>query len=486
MTALKPYPAYKDSGVEWLGEVPEHWEVRRLKTLSQIRYGLGRPPREAPDGLPLIRATNVSRGQIIEDDMVYVDPTDVPAGRNAFLSEGEIVVVRSGAYTADSAIIPKRYSGAVTGYDMVVTVTGALPEFVAFAVLATYIRDDQLTVASLRAAQPHLNAEELGSALALVPNPREQSAIAHFLDDADRRIRRYIRAKERLIDLLEEQKHASIQQAVTGRIDVRTGKRYPAYKASGVEWMGEIPEHWGVVALRHLATKFGSGITPRGGATIYETKGIPFLRSQNVHFDGLRLEGVARIPREVHMKMKGTHVKPGDVLLNITGASIGRVCAVSDDLEEANVNQHVCIIRLQPERVLPEFAAAFLSTREMQEAIELEQVGASRQGLTLDSVRSFKLFVPTVDEQRRIVAEVQAERDRLGALACATERQIGLAREYRTRLIADVVTGKIDVREAAARLPEVDPIARHNRVDATHTESHSHATEHDMAKEAIP
>ena len=240
--AFKPYPAHRDSGVEWPGEVPEHWEVRRLKTFSQIRYGLGQPPREAPDGLPLIRATNVSRGQITEDDMVYVDPTDVPAGRNAFLSEGEIVVVRSGAYTADSAIIPKKYSGAVTGYDMVVTVTGAQPEFVAFAVLAAYIRDDQLTVASLRAAQPHLNAEELGSALALVPSPHEQTAIARYLDHADARIRRYIGAKEKLLGLLKEQKRAVIHEAVTGRVDVRTGKPYPAYRDSGIEWLGRVPE----------------------------------------------------------------------------------------------------------------------------------------------------------------------------------------------------------------------------------------------------
>ena len=115
--------------------------------------------------------------------------------------------------------------------------------------------------------------------------------------------------------------------------------------------------------------------------------------------------------------------------------------------------------------MLPEFAAAFLSTREMQEAIELEQVGASRQGLTLDSVRSFKLFVPTADEQRRIVAEAQAERERLAALARATERQIRLAREYHTRLVAEVVTGKLDVRQAAASLPEVD---RLNADDTCH------------------
>ena len=217
----QPYPAYKDSGMEWLGRVPEHWEVRRLKTFSQIRYGLGQPPREAPDGLPLVRATNVSQGQIVEQDMVYVDPTDVPTGRNAFLSEGEIIVVRSGAYTADSAIIPKRYSGAVTGYDMVVTVTEARPEFVACAALATYVRDDQLVVASLRAAQPHLNAEELGGACFFLPPLREQTAIARFLDAAARRIQRQISATRRQIALVEEYRTRLIAGVVTGKLDVR-------------------------------------------------------------------------------------------------------------------------------------------------------------------------------------------------------------------------------------------------------------------------
>ena len=96
---LDPNVRLKDSGVEWLGDVPSHWEVRRLKSVGSIRYGLGQPPREAHNGLPLIRATNVQRGRIIDKDMLYVDPEDVPKGRAAFLRTGEIIVVRSGAYT---------------------------------------------------------------------------------------------------------------------------------------------------------------------------------------------------------------------------------------------------------------------------------------------------------------------------------------------------------------------------------------------------
>ena len=107
----QPYPAYRPSGVEWLGEIPAHWDVRRLKTIADIRYGLGQPPAESTEGLPLIRATNVERGKIVREGLIHVDPTSVPVGRDAFLKEHEIIVVRSGAYTADSAIIPKSYEG---------------------------------------------------------------------------------------------------------------------------------------------------------------------------------------------------------------------------------------------------------------------------------------------------------------------------------------------------------------------------------------
>ena len=218
---LDPSVQMRDSGVEWLGEIPAHWEVKRLKTIAEIRYGLGQPPKESPDGLPLVRATNVNRGRITEADMLYVDPRDVPPGRRASLSTREIIVVRSGAYTADSAIIPEKYEGAIPGYDMVLTVKKAKPEFVAIALLCPYIRDAQLVVASTRSAQPHLNAEELGEALILLPLLPEQQAIAGFLDRETARLDALVARVREAIDHLKELRIALISAAVTGRIDVR-------------------------------------------------------------------------------------------------------------------------------------------------------------------------------------------------------------------------------------------------------------------------
>ena len=222
---LDPNVPMKDSGVEWLVTIPAHWDTKRLKTFSRIRYGLGQPPRESANGLPLIRATNVIRGRITEENMVYVDPEDVPTGRDAFLAEGEIIVVRSGAYTADSAIIPKAYDGAVAGYDMVVAANGALSEFVAAALLCTYVLDGQLVISSMRSAQPHLNAEELGAAVILLPPLHEQRAIADFLDRETAKIDALVTKVGEAIDSLKELREALISAAVTGKIDVRKSLR---------------------------------------------------------------------------------------------------------------------------------------------------------------------------------------------------------------------------------------------------------------------
>ncbi len=217
----QPYPAYKDSGMEWLGQVPEHWQMPRVRSVCRVRYGLGQPPRESANGLPLIRATNVSRGKILEKDLLYVDPAEIPPGREAELNAGEIIVVRSGAYTADSAIIPKSYAGSIAGYDMVLTAVDALPEFVAAALLSSYLRDDQLIVESTRSAQPHLNAEELGSATLLLPPLAEQRAIADHLDRAVTLNQSVTEAVTRQIALLSEHRVRLIADVVTGKFDVR-------------------------------------------------------------------------------------------------------------------------------------------------------------------------------------------------------------------------------------------------------------------------
>lgn len=218
---INPNAKMKDFGIEWLGEMPEHWEVRRVKYIARIKYGLGEPPERLEDGLPFIRATDIHRGKINSEAIQRVDPQDIPWSRDPELRANDILVVRSGAYTGDSAIVPEEWAGAIAGYDMVLRVTGPVPRFVAYVLLGKYLLDGQIYLERKRAAQPHLNAEELGAFLILLPPCIEQEEIVSYLDREIGRIDALIDKVKKSIDLLGEYRTALISAAVTGKIDVR-------------------------------------------------------------------------------------------------------------------------------------------------------------------------------------------------------------------------------------------------------------------------
>ena len=331
---LKPYPAMKDSGVPWQGEVPEHWEMERGKWLFRK---MARPIQDTDevvtcfrDGIVTLRKNRRVRG--FTESLKEIGYQGI--------CRGDLVIHGMDAFAGAIGVADSDGKGTPV-YSVCEPRPTANARYYAYT-LREMARSQwiQALAKGIRERSTDFRFDGFGSQSVPLPPLLEQAAIVRFLDHIDPRIRRYIRAKQKLITLLEEQKQAIINRAVTRGLDPNV-----RIKPSGVEWLGDVPEHWEVVALRYVATKFGSGVTPRGGATMYEVTGIPFLRSQNIHFDGIHLEGVVRIPQDLHDTLAGTHVKPGDVLLNITGASIGRVCSVPDNFEEGNVNQHVCIIR---------------------------------------------------------------------------------------------------------------------------------------------
>ena len=158
-----------------------------------------------------------------------------------------------------------------------------------------------------------------------------------------------------------------------------------------------------ILRIKDYTTKVGSGVTPKGGAESYLPSGIPLFRSQNVHNFGFILDDIAYISEETDEQMSGSRVLPGDVLLNITGASIGRCFFTSEDFKGGNVNQHVCIIRPNQKVVRPAFLHYLLISNKGQTYIDLSQTGANRQGLTIEEIRNFSFDIPSIDEQLRIV-----------------------------------------------------------------------------------
>lgn len=230
----------------------------------------------------------------------------------------------------------------------------------------------------------------------------------------------------------------------------RRFKPYPAYKDSGVEWLGEIPAHWEVKRLKDTTSKIGSGKTPSGGAEVYVSDGVMLLRSQNVHFGALRLDDVAFIDPETDRQMSGSRVTEGDVLLNITGASLGRCCVARLDGRAANVNQHVCIIRARLNVFEPTFLAGALASQTGQAQIFTTENGISRDALNFDQIGRLVLACPPVEEQLTISALLDRETARIDALIAKVRVAIERLKELRTALISAAVTGKIDVREEVA------------------------------------
>lgn len=218
---LDPQVKMKDSGIELLGNIPFNWKVSKIKFNGQTRYGLGEPPPKIVDGKPFIRATDIFRGKIDLTNIQFIDPDFIPWSKDPTLHEGEILVVRSGAYTGDSAIVTKECEGFIAGYDMVFTPKTVNSMFLSFVLLSKYMLIGQIYQARNRAAQPHLNAEELGNFIIALPPIEEQDFIAiylkKYLDSTDSASNSIIQS----ISKLKEFREALISSAVTGQIDVR-------------------------------------------------------------------------------------------------------------------------------------------------------------------------------------------------------------------------------------------------------------------------
>ena len=237
---------------------------------------------------------------------------------------------------------------------------------------------------------------------------------------------------------------AAVSPQGEGRESPSRFPAYPAYKDSGVEWLGEVPEHWEVTKLSYVTSRIGSGKTPSGGAATYASSGVPFIRSQNVHDQGLRLDDIVYIDEETDREMAWSRVRPLDVLINITGASIGRSCQVPAEFGRANVNQHVCVIRLDKAVEASDWVAWFMKSPSSKEQVKVSQTGAAREGLNFEQLAGFYLCMSPLNERKVITAFLGHETARINALIAEQQRLIEMLKEKCQALISQAVTKGLD------------------------------------------
>ena len=434
---FEPYSRYKSSGVEWLGNLPAHWELRRTKTLLAERSEKGFPDK------PLLAATQ-TKGVVRKE---YYESRTVLAMKDLHLlkvvNRGDFVIsLRSFQggieYARDSGIISPAYT-------ILYPVERIHHAYLSHVFKSKpYITNLSLFVTGIRQGQ-NVDYEELARSSLPLPPLSEQHAIARFLDHTNRNIRCYIDAKQRLLDLLEEQRRAVVQQAVTRGLDPGV-----SLKDSGVGWLGQVPLHWSVIALRHRYSQcLGKMLDSK---RIKGDHSLPYLRNSDIQWDRINIDDLPKmdiLPDEYERYT----VRDGDLLI-CEGGEVGRCALWSGELSMCGFQK--ALHRLRPKNInrdVPRFMYYVLRAAVPGNAFSDGHV-STIEHLTGEKIRAHRLPFPPFLEQSAIVQYLDKATGTIDTAIEHTQRQIELMEEYRTRLTSDVVTGKIDVREAAAQLPE--------------------------------
>ena len=426
-------------------DIPDSWEWVRLGNIGETNIGLTYKPSDVTsDGVPVLRSNNIQNGQIDYSELLYVSCA-VP--ERAYAHKGDILIcARNGsrALVGKSAIVDA--DGMAFGAFMAIYRSSCNPYIQLF--INSYLFRGQLEGATTTTIN-QVTQEMLKRQLCPLPPIQEQLRIVQKYTELQPLIAAYSNAYDKAQILItafpEALKKSILQEAVQGKLVPQDPSDEPAeallkriraekqrlikegkikkdkhesvifrrdnshYEKRGSEVVCiddeipfDIPELWSWCRLNELCTKIGAGSTPTGGKTIYVPEGIKFIRSQNVYNDGLKLNDISYITEEINAKKKGSIVRSKDILLNITGGSIGRCAVVPDDFDIANVNQHVMIIRLV-EPKMRHWIHTILISEYIQNLIMDVQVGVSREGLSATKLMNFLIPVPPISEQNRIL-----------------------------------------------------------------------------------
>ena len=442
---LKPYPEYKESGLPWLDAIPSHWTTTRNGNLFQQRNETQRP--ELPilevslrTGVRVREFGSSKRKQVMADASKYkrTDAGDITYNMMR-MWQGAVGVAPVEGLVSPAYVVARPFSGTHSNYYVTLFKNGL------------YMGEIDAASRGIVKDRNRLYWEQFKQMRSLAPPPAEQSSIVRFLDHWNGRLEKAIRSKQRVIALLQEQKQAIIHRAVTRGLDPNV-----TLKDSGIPWLGDIPAHWEVLRLRQIAS-----INPsksESADAIRTNTLITFLPMDRVKTNGA-IDASEIIPAS-DISPGFTYFRRADVIVakitpcfeNGKGAFLD---SLPTDFGFGSTEFHV----LRPNRkLLGGFLRLVTSSRMFLVNGANNMTGsAGQQRVPTDFVRNYPIVLPPVIEQQAILDGIVQEAVPLNNAIARFEREITLLREYRTRLTADVVTGKLDVRSAASQLPEQAP-----------------------------
>ncbi|MDF3031632.1 MAG: type restriction-modification methylase subunit [Moraxellaceae bacterium] len=449
MSQYKPYPAYKDSGVEWLGRVPEHWQVAPFKWHIDRNDGgvWGEDPDGANDTI-VLRSTE----QTVDGNWRLDDPASrriTAAERDsALLLSGDLLLTKSSgssAHIGKTTLVTPEIEALRCGYSNFMQRIRTKASF--SPKLAWYLMNNDLArrqfelLSNTTTGLANLNGTMVGQVLVAIPPADEQVEILSKLDREAARIDALVEKKTRFIELLREKRQALITHAVTKGLDPKA-----KMKDSGVEWLGEVPEHWRVSRLRHnIDGPLSYGANE--AAESDEPNDPRFIRITDLNEDGsLREDTFKSLPHEA---AKPYLLRDGDVLLARSGATVGKSFIYRESMGLACYAGYLIRARMIPSRLISQYFWLCTQSTYYWDFISGTNIQATIQNVSGEKYANLWLAVPPLDEQKGIIEFLERTCAGIDAVVSKTERSIELLKERRSALITAAVTGQIDLRESA-------------------------------------
>ena len=442
---MRRYPEYKESGVDWIGEIPSHWKKSRLKyeSLVPVQYGLNiNSDLYVEQGIRFIRTTDITGDGELIDKGVYLEMESV---EEIYLTQlNDFLISRSGtlgrAYLHQSDE-KHTYGGYLVRFNFGCSIKS---RFI-FYFTKSRCFEHWITLNTVQSTIGNVNGQKYSNLEIPVPSFSEQTQIVNFLDCKTGQIDELIRIKERRIVLLQEQRTALINQVVTKGLDPNV-----EMKPSEVEWIGEIPKHWEAIPIKHTLQiakdsirtgPFGSSLKSHE----FQDKGIRVYNQQSVYNEDFSKSDIF-ISEEKFDELRSFIVQPRDVLITSRG-TIGRMTIVPKNGEIGVL--HPCLIRLRlnENKLIPKYLWWYVNHSSFFiESVKMESNSTTIDVIYSETLSSVKIPIPTVKEQLEILEFLNVKIPIIDTAISNARKRIKLLKEYRQSLISEAVTGKIDVR----------------------------------------
>lgn len=462
---LTPYPSYKETSIPWLGKVPEHWEVLPGRSVFR-EINVRSYPNEQM--LSVAIKSGVLRQVELLEDSSKKDSSNDDKSKYKLVQPGDLVYNKMRAWQGAMGV--SAYRGIVSPAYIVQRLRNAenLPRYIHFLLRTPlFASEAERWSYGITSDQWSLRAEEFKCIYFPLPPLSEQTAIVRFLDHMDSRIRKAIRLRKKRIKLLEEYKQSLISEVVTGKRDVRRTnnpkKPYELHtrppekmKDSRVEWLGKVPEHWEVRRLRSITEMRVSNVdkhTTEDEQPVRLCNYVDVYKNEHISSSINFMKATA-----TKDEIKRFQLKCGDVLITKDSEEwddIGVPAIVDNIDEDVLCGYHLALLRPFSDIVTSAYLLRALQSTSVTYQFHISANGVTRYGLSHGSIKAVWLPLPPHHEQTTIVEYLDYQIAKIDSSIASDKKIIELLEEYRTRLIADVVTGKADVRQIAATLPEI-------------------------------